>query len=257
MLNKLEQLNFKKVLSMTQLLISVKNVEEALLALESGADIIDLKDPNVGALGALDVEETRRIIQAIDGIGILSATVGEQHTSLNALIMDIERRVEMGVDIIKIAVSELFYDEGFLLEMAKLSIVNIKIIAVFFADAPLDSGLLVMLQKAGFYGAMLDTQNKQNSLLEVQTKRTLRLFTQLCHQYHLKSGLAGSLRPQHIDLLIKFNPTYIGFRGGACENEVRNSALSSAKVKYIKNMLHEHNKLNEKPQRIVHLALHS
>ncbi len=242
---------------MTQLLISVKNAEEALIALQAGADIIDLKDPNVGALGALAVEETGHITQAIDGFGILSATVGEQHVRLNDLVMDIEARAEMGIDIVKIAVSELFYDEDFLLEMAKLSMVNIKIIAVFFADSTPDFGLLGMLQKAGFYGAMLDTKNKQNSLLDVQSKRTLRLFTQLCHQYHLKSGLAGSLRLQHIEFLAKFNPTYIGFRGGACESEVRNSSLSSSKVIEIKNMLQEHNKNKEKPRLILHLALHS
>jgi dihydroneopterin aldolase len=242
---------------MTQLLISVKNAEEALIALQAGADIIDLKDPNVGALGALTLEETKRIIQAINGLALLSATVGEQHVRLNDLVQDIEARAEMGIDIIKIAVSELFYDENFLIEMAKLSIVNIKIVAVFFADTTLDFGLLAMLQKAGFYGAMLDTQNKKNNLLEVQTKRTLRLFTQLCHQYHLKSGLAGSLRPQYIELLAKYNPTYIGFRGGACENDMRNSTLSSSKVMEIKNMLHEHNKNKEKPQLILQLALHS
>lgn len=242
---------------MTQLLISVKNAEEALIALQAGADIIDLKDPNVGALGALAAEETRLIVQAIDGLALLSSTVGEQHVTLNDLVMDIEARAEMGIDIIKIAVSDLFYDEGFLLQMAKLSIVNIKIVAVFFADTALDLSLLALLQKAGFYGAMLDTQNKQNNLLEVQTKRTLRIFTQLCHQYHLKSGLAGSLRPQHIELLAKYNPTYIGFRGGVCENLLRNSALTSTKVMEIKNMLHEHNKNKEKPQLILQLALHS
>jgi len=41
---------------MTQLLISVTNVEEAQIALNSGADFIDLKDPNGGALGALPLD---------------------------------------------------------------------------------------------------------------------------------------------------------------------------------------------------------
>ena len=41
---------------MTQLLISVKNVKETLIALDAGVDIIDLKDPDNGALGALDVD---------------------------------------------------------------------------------------------------------------------------------------------------------------------------------------------------------
>jgi hypothetical protein len=58
-------------------------------------------------------------------------------------------------------------------------------------------------------------------------------------------------------LLAKYNPTYIGFRGGVCENLVRNSVLTSTKVMEIKNMLHEYNKNKEKPQLILQLALYS
>ena len=38
---------------MTALLASVRSVAEAELALAGGADVIDLKDPSQGALGAL------------------------------------------------------------------------------------------------------------------------------------------------------------------------------------------------------------
>jgi dihydroneopterin aldolase len=220
-------------------------------------DIIDLKDPNTGALGALDVDETRRIIQAIDGFGLLSATVGEQHAKLNDLILDIEARAEMGIDIIKIAVSELFYDENFLLEMAKFTIVDIKIVAVFFADEKLDLSLLPMLQKAGFYGAMLDTKTKHQSLLAVQTKHVLQKFVELCEKNCLKSGLAGSLKSQYIDCLLEIKPTYLGFRGGVCENSSRIAALSSTKVIEVKNMLRSSNKTSANAQAISGLALHS
>ena len=53
---------------MMRLLISVKNVEEALIALTIGVDVIDLKDPNVGALGALNLTDTQQILQAIAGL---------------------------------------------------------------------------------------------------------------------------------------------------------------------------------------------
>jgi uncharacterized protein (UPF0264 family) len=241
----------------TQLLISVRNVEEALLALDAGADIIDLKDPSVGALGALDVKETRRIIQAIGGFGLLSATVGEQHSSLIDLVRDIEARAEMGLDIIKIAVSRLFYVENFLLEMAKLTMANIKIVAVFFSDEAIDVALLPVLQKAGFYGAMLDTKSKTHDLLAVQTKHTLQSFIESCERNQLRSGLAGSLKTQYIEFLLEINPTYIGFRGGVCENSVRNAALSKDKVIEARNMLHSHNKYRVNAHKILGLALHS
>jgi (5-formylfuran-3-yl)methyl phosphate synthase len=242
---------------MTQLLISVKNLEETKLALDAGIDIIDLKDPNHGALGALDLDITSHIVELVDGLTILSATVGEQHTKISDLVHAIEARADMGVDVIKIAVSPLFYDENFIVEMAKLSIVGIKIVAVFFADARLDLNLLTILKKIGFYGAMLDTQSKQNDLLHVQSKKALRNFVQQCEKIGLKSGLAGSLKSQYVEFLCELNPTYIGFRGGVCENSVRNTALSTNKVIEIKNMLCMHNNKHLKPIEISRFALHS
>ncbi len=227
---------------MMQLLISVRNIEEALLALDAGVDIIDLKDPNVGALGALDLVTTGQIVQTINGCGLVSATVGEQHVLLSELIEDITARAQLGVDIIKIGVSVLFYDHRFFVEMSKLTLAGVKMVVVFFADEKLDLDLLPALQEAGFYGAMLDTKNKQHHLLAMQTKKSLHLFTQLCKKHHLKSGLAGSLKPQHIEILSEVDSTYIGFRGGVCENSMRNAALSKAKVMEVKNMLHIHNK---------------
>lgn len=249
---------------MTQLLISVKNAAEAELALQAGADIIDLKDPSVGALGALNLAETARIVAAIngagDGAGLLSATVGESHSDVNALILDIKARATMGIDVIKIAVSKLFYDEYFLIELNKLNIQtkpNIKIVVVFFADEALDLNLLPALAKAGAYGAMLDTKTKQQDLLAWQTNVQLQAFVAQCKKYQLCSGLAGSLKPQHIELLSQINPTYLGFRGGVCQNAQRDRDLSRTKVVTVKNMLRTHNKTREKAQEITHLALHS
>jgi (5-formylfuran-3-yl)methyl phosphate synthase len=133
----------------------------------------------------------------------------------------------------------------------------VKIVAVFFADEKIDFGLLASLQRNGFYGAMLDSKMKQLSLLELQPQATIREFVDLCRDYDLKSGLAGSLKPPHIENLTNFNPTYIGFRGGVCENNRRNSDLSSVKIIEVKNMLREHNKILGKPQKTSQTALHS
>ncbi len=242
---------------MTQLLISVKNIDEALIALEAGADIVDFKDPNLGALGALDLAISTKIIAALNGQTIISATVGEDHANLNALVLAMQMRAKIGVDIIKIGVSTLFDEANFFAEMRCLSNAGTKIVAVFFADERVDLTLLPMLNQAGFYGAMLDTKNKHKNLTQVQTKNDLQNFTQNCHQHRLQSGLAGSLQPQHIDVLVEYNSTYIGFRGGVCNNFVRESDLSRDKVVEVKKLLHAHNKLNAKPQKTLRMALHS
>ena len=219
---------------MTQLLISVKNVAEALIALDAGADIIDLKDPSIGALGALDAVLSLQIVHAINGRAIISATIGEQHASLNALIASIEARAKLGVDIIKIAVPKFFNEPEFLLEITQLTNDGIKIVAVLFADEPIELSLLNKCQQMGFFGALLDTNNKQQNLLQVQSQGDLQMFTQKCNLHQLQYGFAGSLRPQDIADLINFNPTFIGFRGGVCENNLRISVLSRSKVLEVK-----------------------
>ena len=236
---------------MTQLLISVKNSEEALIALATGVDIIDLKDPNEGALGALNLTMTKQILQLVNGRSLVSATAGELHVSIDALVLDIQLRADIGVDIIKIAVSDLFSQSGFLDAIAHLSTANIKIVAVFFADEDIDFNLLPALKNAGFYGAMLDTKNKQRNLLQLQHPSALHLFVQQCHKYKLISGLAGSLQPQHIDTLMEINATYLGFRGGICKDSQRKSSLVSSKVIEVKNMLRNDNRNRTKVQLIL------
>ena len=117
---------------MTQLLISVKNLAETAFVLEVGVDIIDLKDPSVGALGALDLELTAQIVKLVDKKTITSATVGEHHQTLLELTQAIQACADLGVDIIKIAVGSLFKDDEFVPEMCKLTSQGIQVVAVFF-----------------------------------------------------------------------------------------------------------------------------
>ena len=181
--------------------------------------------------------------------------------SVNALVNDIQDRVNAGVDIIKIAVSDLFQATDFYQKISIFTQAGVKIVVIFFADEIINLDLLPVLipklKSAGFYGAMLDTKNKQKNLLQVQSKAVLHLFTHKCHHYQLKSGLAGSLQPQHIDNLIETSATYIGFRGGVCENSQRTSALSGVKLIALVNMLRNGNKNHIKAQLILGLALHS
>ena len=62
---------------MTMMLASVRSLDEALFALEAGADLIDLKEPSHGALGALDHAAVRVCVQAIGGRRPVSATIGD------------------------------------------------------------------------------------------------------------------------------------------------------------------------------------
>lgn len=222
---------------MTQLLISVKNSEESQLAKYAGVDLIDLKDPTVGALGALDIDTVRQIVKEVNGSTLVSATVGEGHATIEELTDDIALYASLGVDIVKIAMSELFQQADFFTKIMQLTSRGIKIVIVFFAEQALDFGLIPLLQTSGCYGAMLDTQLKQSSLLTVQPIKTLSSFVSVCAENELVSGLAGSVNKQHIEELKDLNPDFIGMRGGVCRQHDRTSALVYAQITEVKALL--------------------
>jgi uncharacterized protein (UPF0264 family) len=50
---------------MTALLASVRSDDEALDAARAGAELIDLKEPNAGALGGLSIGDITRIVRQL------------------------------------------------------------------------------------------------------------------------------------------------------------------------------------------------
>src|SRR5262245_13237158 len=82
----------------TLFLASVRDAAEAELAIGSGADIVDLKDPDAGALGALAPATIEACVRAVGGRVPLSATIGDlplEKTSLRAAVLATASR---GVD---------------------------------------------------------------------------------------------------------------------------------------------------------------
>ena len=62
---------------MTGLLVSVRNGQEARLALAGGADLIDVKEPIRGALGAADPAVWADVLSAVAGAVPASVALGE------------------------------------------------------------------------------------------------------------------------------------------------------------------------------------
>lgn len=219
------------------------NVEEAFIALDAGVDIIDLKDPNVGALGALPLSVISEIVLAVNKRAVISSTVGESHKDIASLIDTVQQTALLGVDIIKVAVnmtlaSDLLDDVDFLYLSQKLTENNIKLVAVLFADHNLDLNVLSKLKVLGFYGAMLDTAHKNGkNLIYYLSAEKLKNFIQFCQQYQFITGFAGSLYADSVINLVNLKPNYLGFRGGVCHDFKRQSTLDKSKITEIKNML--------------------
>ena len=94
---------------MTLFLASVTGAEEAEVALEHGADIIDLKDPAKGALGALSESEVSAAVVGMTGKRPVSAVVGDLPMQPDAIVRAASAMGDTGVDFIKVG---LFPDPG-------------------------------------------------------------------------------------------------------------------------------------------------
>lgn len=224
---------------MTDFLASVKTVQEAILAEQSGVDIIDLKNPDDGALGALPPDRIINILKTLDRSTKTSATIGDLPFDPRIVIPAVLQTTKTSVDYIKIG---LFPVENFnhcLVEL-KTAIIQykLKLIAVVFADKNIEDGLLNAIASAGFHGVMLDTADKSSgSLGSLLSDATLDRFLQQARQLGLFCGLAGSLRIEDIPRLIHKQPDYLGFRSALCEAGQRTAGIHQNRIKTVRNSI--------------------
>ena len=59
------------------MLASVSNLDEAKIVLEENVDIIDLKDPSQGALGAVTTKIAQEVVEFVSSQFLVSATIGD------------------------------------------------------------------------------------------------------------------------------------------------------------------------------------
>lgn len=223
---------------MTAMLASVRSLDEAQLALAGGADLIDLKEPSRGALGALDHAALRICVRALGGQRPLSATIGDDPEMNPARIADaVDRMAATGVDFIKIG----FFNRPRAADCAAAlasRCARARLVAVLFADDEIEPGLVDVLARAGFAGAMLDTAGKDGrSLRDWRTADELQTFVQRVRANGLLTGLAGSLKPGDIAPLLGHAPDYLGFRGALCTDAQRSLALDVARIAAVRRAI--------------------
>lgn len=223
---------------MTQLLISVTSINEAKIALENGADIIDMKDPSAGALGALPIADIASIVTFVNKKKLTSATIGDQPMQPDLLVQRVAEVAKTNVDFIKIGFFETSDYQPCLDALQRAKQTGIKLIAVLFAEYTYPSNIIVTIKNAGFIGVMVDTAIKNGlTLMDYHSESHIKNLSQNVLEIDLSFGLAGSLKIQHIETLQKFNATYMGFRGGVCEENLRYLCLNESKIKAIRKTL--------------------
>ncbi|MGH8559069.1 MAG: (5-formylfuran-3-yl)methyl phosphate synthase [Methylococcales bacterium] len=223
---------------MTGMLASVSNLDEAIMVQAAGADIIDLKAPAKGALGALQTDTVEEIVKQLKPATVISATIGDLPMQPEIVQHAVDKMWATGVDYVKIG---LFPGGDWISSIAVLKArtsAGARLIAVFFADCDPDTKWFSNLASSGFSGVMLDTRNKRaGSLRQILNRDQLAHFVKRARQYNLLCGLAGSLRSEDIDPLLDLSPDYLGFRGALCIDRNRLGCLDPEAIRSIRDKI--------------------
>jgi uncharacterized protein (UPF0264 family) len=223
--------------SIVLLLASVADVSEAEAAMRGGADILDLKDPRKGALGAAPAAVLRDVIRLRDRLspGLpVSAALGPASEPGAAA---------PGCDYVKTSLEDLRDEARAVDALARIApAAGTRRIAAGFADAaavraPDPLRLPAIAAAAGYDGCLLDTAVKDGrGLFDHLTRAAVAAFARACHDRGLLCALAGSLRPGDLAAAVGCGADLIGARGALCDGG-RNGRLREERVRLFREAL--------------------
>ncbi len=223
---------------MTALLASVRSLGEARRACAAGVDVVDCKDPQRGALGALSPHLIRAVARELGDQVYTSAAAGELAADSAALSATVLPIAHSGIDFVKVGLAQGSDVRDWAGALGRLSARGVRVVAVLFADRHPALDVLPALSTAGVTGVMLDTADKtRGSLRKHMSSAELLQFVDRAKHSGLLTGLAGSLTAADIDELLALAPDYLGFRGALCAAEGRNGELDGDTARRIRKMI--------------------
>jgi uncharacterized protein (UPF0264 family) len=150
-----------------RLLVSVVSAKEARRALAGGADIIDVKDPREGALGAPSPRVLSEVMREVGSAAPVSVALGDMPNLPHTAALAALGAAGSGVDYVKVGlrgVSELDDAASLIRAVADAVGPHTAVIPAAYADATaLDPPALApawlpeLVARAGISGALVDT----------------------------------------------------------------------------------------------------
>ena len=231
---------------MTGLLVSVRDAAEARDALAGGADLIDVKEPNAGSLGAAKPEVIADVIRAVAGRRSVSAALGElrevpaegiQHFAAPAALANLSY-VKIGL-----AGCASIPDWAARWELSLRGFRNsVKTVAVAYADwqaadAPPPDVVIEIGGQFGCSALLIDTFDKQRpGLLAALPIAELARIVRAGRAVRMTVVLGGRIGPDDFASLLPLEPDYLAVRGAVCRGG-RESRLDQALVRQVKERL--------------------
>ena len=235
-----------------KLLVSIASATEVSAALQGGADIIDVKNPREGSLGANFPHVIRRVRERVPAGIPVSVAIGDVPNLPGTVALAALGAATCGVQYVKAGLlgPRTVQDALVLLQQVCRAVrdarPDVQIIATAYADAhkvnalpPL--ALPAVARQAGVDGCLLDTAKKgEGTLLTHLSKEQLYTFVTQCQGADMICALAGSLGAQDIPHVCQLGADILGVRTAACQGDRVNGRIDADKVRHLKTLIAAH-----------------
>ncbi|HJZ92075.1 MAG TPA: (5-formylfuran-3-yl)methyl phosphate synthase [Gemmataceae bacterium] len=219
----------------TGLLVSVRSAEEARTALLGGADLIDVKEPSRGPLGAASPLAIREVIAAVGGRVPVSAALGEWANWVST-------PVPPGLTYVKWGLANSTAANARGLRDAEVTGTGPAPVLVAYADhcranSPEPDELVECACDLHFPAFLFDTAVKDGTtLLDWLTVDDLIPIRRRLAAAGVRVAFAGSLDAAAIGQLRQVAPDWFAVRGAACVGG-REGRLSAERVRTLRTFI--------------------
>lgn len=231
------------------LLISVVGEHEVDAAVAGHADIVDVKDPREGSLGAAVPHVIRAVRRATPAAIPVSVAIGDVPNLPGMAALAAAGAAGCGVQYVKVGLlGPRDYGQALALLAGVCCAARevdpaVRVMATAYADAHRTGSLPprelpAVAAEAGADGCMIDTAQKSGGTLLTELSAVeLESFVGCCRDARLLCALAGSLRAADVPLLHELAPDIVGFRGAACHDGRRDGAIDPDAVQRLKSLV--------------------
>ncbi len=225
---------------MTRLLVSVRNPAEAQMALAAGTDLIDIKEPRAGALGAAKAETIAAIVEFVAGRAPISAALGELVDVDGTNWKSALRRVQFAKIGLAGCARSTDWRERWATAMGDLPR-GVAAVAVVYADGnsscPPQDAILEQATRLGCAAVLVDTWDKSAGPLTAhRTTEQIRSFVLEVSQRGMLAVVGGGLTAELIKQILPARPDFVAVRGAVCRCG-RSSDIEEARVRRLKHLI--------------------
>jgi (5-formylfuran-3-yl)methyl phosphate synthase len=224
-----------------RLLVSVTDAHEARLAVEGGVDIVDVKNPAEGSLGAPGPSVIERVREVVPPERPVSAAIGDVPNLPGTAALAALGAARSGAAYVKVGLwGACTTDEAVAVLRAVRDALDggAAVIAAAYADAervsagPLPPEAVVeAARRGGAGGCLLDTALKDGrGLFEWLTPDTLATLVAEGHDAGLEMALAGALRAEDLSMVRATGADIAGVRAAACRDGRRTAPLDAERI---------------------------